>query len=236
MSKVRPPIRIEFHIDRATMRRTVIICGSLVLLAIGGISFAVPVSFTDGNVLTAKQLNDDFTSVENRLAALEAPGGPGARYVVKASIVVPGNSPGHPIIALCNPGDRVLMGSCTGDNAAPLTIWKNEPVIVGTNGWRCGANVMYGIAQSLQALAVCSGTGPDRSLDGGIDVEAGTCPGTAAWRSAQFPPSASCQACAATLCCTELTACLLGGCPIGNGNNSLSNAVATCMSNSCAGC
>src|SRR5881394_1608404 len=62
------PIRIQFRIDRASVRRALVVGGSLVLFAVAGVTFAVPVTFTDGNVLTAQQLNDNFADLEQRIA------------------------------------------------------------------------------------------------------------------------------------------------------------------------
>lgn len=67
----REPIRIEIKIDRATVRRSIVVGGTLVLFAVIGAAVAVPVTFSDGNVLTSAQLNANFSNLEQRMAAAE---------------------------------------------------------------------------------------------------------------------------------------------------------------------
>jgi hypothetical protein len=69
MKALLKPAKIQFHLDRASARRILIVAGSLILLAITGVTLAVPVTFSDGNVLTAKQLNDNFADIDQRLSA-----------------------------------------------------------------------------------------------------------------------------------------------------------------------
>jgi hypothetical protein len=236
----RKPFRIVFRIDRASVRRALILAGALVLFAIAGVSFAVPVSFSDGNVLTAEQLNDDFTNVEQRLSALESKLGTGERYVVTVSQTVA--HAGTPIAALCNPGDRVVNGACYASAwGSSMNIWMNQPIVVGTNGWTCGADAgIY--ANVIHALATCVGNGVDRSTDAGIakPVDAGRCPGSAIWEGAQHQPSGACQMCAAEQCCPALDACLLDpGCPsaidVKGPTNSVFDQLSTCIGSKC-GC
>lgn len=56
-----------------------VVSGSLVLLAVAGASMAVPVTFSDGNVLNAQQLNDNFADLEQKLAALAGSNKSGTR-------------------------------------------------------------------------------------------------------------------------------------------------------------
>ena len=53
----KPPFRIEISIDRASARRALIVGGTLVLLAIGGMAVAGPVTFQQTEQLTAAKLN-----------------------------------------------------------------------------------------------------------------------------------------------------------------------------------
>jgi hypothetical protein len=62
---------IELRVSRVTARRLLVVTGALVVLGAGArLTLAVPVSFTDGNVLTAQQLNDNFADIDQRLTAL----------------------------------------------------------------------------------------------------------------------------------------------------------------------
>lgn len=67
----KEPIKIEIRIDRATVRRSIVVGGTLILFAAIGAAVAVPVTFSDGNVLTASQLNANFGNLEQRMAAAE---------------------------------------------------------------------------------------------------------------------------------------------------------------------
>lgn len=66
----RDGIRIEIHVERRSVRRALVVGGTLILFAAAGVSFAVPVTFSDGDVLTAKQLNDNFEDLERQVAAV----------------------------------------------------------------------------------------------------------------------------------------------------------------------
>jgi hypothetical protein len=68
----REPIRIEIRIERQTVRRVLMLGGFLVGLVGVGVAIALPVTFSDGEVLTAKQLNDSFMQIDSRLTALES--------------------------------------------------------------------------------------------------------------------------------------------------------------------
>jgi hypothetical protein len=220
------------------MRRALVL-GAAAVVVIAGMSLAVPVTFSDGNVLGAKQLNDDFANVEQRLNALEARAGTGARYQVRVSQIVALR--GTPIAALCNAGDRLVGGACSmGKSGSPMNIWRNEPMIGKTQGWACGADAGI-FPNTIIALAICVGTGNDTSTDAGIaePVDAGQCPGSAIWRSIQHTPSPSCEVCAAERCCDALNGCLLGGGCEGLDNTGVSDALAgalrACIGSKC-GC
>jgi microcystin-dependent protein len=67
MNNPNDPIHFHIRIGRRSFKRLALVCGTLVLLAGTGIALAVPVTFTDGSTLTAKQLNDNFASIEARV-------------------------------------------------------------------------------------------------------------------------------------------------------------------------
>ncbi|HVW25506.1 MAG TPA: hypothetical protein VHC69_09055 [Polyangiaceae bacterium] len=220
------------------MRRALVLAAAAIAV-VAGISLAVPVTFSDGNVLGAKQLNDDFASVEQRLSALEARTGTGSRYTVRVSQIVALR--GTLISALCNAGDRVVGGACSASKSGggPMNIWKSEPIIGKTQGWACGADVGM-FSNVVVALAICAGTGNDRSTDAGISepIDAGQCPGSAIWRSVQRTPTPSCEICAAERCCDALNGCLLGGGCAGLDNHGISDSLAgalrACISAKCS--
>jgi len=65
-------MNITIEIKPGTVKRLLAIAGGLALIAgVVTVANAVPVSFSDGNVLTAAQLNANFTDLETRVAALE---------------------------------------------------------------------------------------------------------------------------------------------------------------------
>jgi hypothetical protein len=67
----KEPFRIEIRIDRASLRRALILGGSLILFVGVGTAIAVPVTFSDGNVLTSAQLNSNFGNLEQRMTSVE---------------------------------------------------------------------------------------------------------------------------------------------------------------------
>ncbi|HVU02921.1 MAG TPA: hypothetical protein VHE30_14275 [Polyangiaceae bacterium] len=70
MADKKDAVRVELRIDRASARRALFVGVTLVVVGVGAkIGFAVPVTFSDGNVLTAKQLNDDFSDLDQRITA-----------------------------------------------------------------------------------------------------------------------------------------------------------------------
>jgi hypothetical protein len=155
------PFVIEFRIERRTVRRALLASGALLLFG-AGVCFAVPVTFTNGSVLTAAQLNGNFTNVEQRLSALEATQGGGFEYAVQATGNVAANQPGGPVLALCKPGERVVMGSCWSDRAGgALLIYDEGPIFSGTNGWKCSADDPSPEDGTLHVLAVCTSNAPD---------------------------------------------------------------------------
>jgi hypothetical protein len=165
MDTTDKPIVIEFRIRRRTVRRALVL--SAALLSFGaGVCLGVPITFTNGSVLTANQLNTNFANLEQRLNALEASAGTGREYTVEASSgAIMANRPGGPASALCKPGDHVLMGSCWGDRAGgTLLIYDEQPIFSGTNGWQCSADNPSSFEGTLHVLAVCTGAG---ASDGG---------------------------------------------------------------------
>jgi hypothetical protein len=71
MSDSQKSFRIEIRIDRKSARRALVVGGTLLVLAAVGVATAVPVTFNDGDTLTAATMNQNFTNLEGRVAALE---------------------------------------------------------------------------------------------------------------------------------------------------------------------
>src|SRR5262245_48823810 len=64
---------IKIEVKPGTAKRVLTIAGGLALIAgLVAVANAVPVTFTNGSVLTADQLNSNFGDLEDRVAALEA--------------------------------------------------------------------------------------------------------------------------------------------------------------------
>jgi hypothetical protein len=79
-------MEIKIEITKATTKRLlilgIVLSGALTV----AIVHAVPVSFTDGNVLTAAQLNQNFSNLETRLQAVEATVHPASAFHATLSI------------------------------------------------------------------------------------------------------------------------------------------------------
>ena len=71
MSDSHDAFRLEIRSRSRSTRRALVVGGTLLVMAGAGVAFAVPVSFKDGDTLTAAALNQDFTNLEGRVAALE---------------------------------------------------------------------------------------------------------------------------------------------------------------------
>ena len=74
-------MRVSFHVDfelSPRVKRIIKIATPALVLLVGGVAIAnVPHAFNDGDVLTAQSLNDNFTNLDTRVAALEALSGKG---------------------------------------------------------------------------------------------------------------------------------------------------------------
>ena len=71
MSDPKDTFHFEIHIDRTSMRRGLVVGGTLLLMSGAGVALAVPTTFKDGDTLTAAALNQNFTNLESRVATLE---------------------------------------------------------------------------------------------------------------------------------------------------------------------
>jgi len=66
-------MKITFDVKPGTPKRVLTIAGGLALIVgIVAVASAVPITFSNGSVLTAEQLNMNFSDLEGRVAALEA--------------------------------------------------------------------------------------------------------------------------------------------------------------------
>ncbi len=140
MENQKEPIRIEIRIDRASARRAIVIAGSIVLLATaGGVGFAVPVTFADGNVLTAAQLNNNFSNLEQRLTAVErrlngsGKYSMGATYCGATATSYTGNLGGYVT------GKGLCEATCGGSRSAHMCVTEEVLHSVAT-----GMTVPYG--------------------------------------------------------------------------------------------
>jgi hypothetical protein len=97
----RDQLRVEISISRTTLRRAVMLGGALILFIGIGAALAVPVTFSDGTVLSAAQLNSNFANLEQRMAAAEkrlTDNGKysiGANYCAATATSVTGNIGGY---------------------------------------------------------------------------------------------------------------------------------------------
>jgi hypothetical protein len=66
-------MKISIEVKPGTAKRVLTIAGGLALIiGVVAVARAVPITFNNGEVLTAEQLNMNFTNLESRLAAVEA--------------------------------------------------------------------------------------------------------------------------------------------------------------------
>lgn len=95
-------------------------------------------------ILTPARLSGALlVAIESQLRA--PPSGTAAPYVVTTSQVTPAYTAGTPLDAVCNPGDRMLMGTCfAAQGYGEVVLWKNEPILPQANGWRCAADCYVG--------------------------------------------------------------------------------------------
>jgi formylglycine-generating enzyme required for sulfatase activity len=64
-------MKVTIELAPGTVKRALILGGGLLMMGAAALALAVPVTYSEGSVLTAKSLNDNFANVEQRLAALE---------------------------------------------------------------------------------------------------------------------------------------------------------------------
>jgi hypothetical protein len=65
-------MQVTIDIKPGTIKRMLFAAVTLAALGTAVVAYAVPVTFKDGDVLKAQQLNDNFADLEKRVAAIEA--------------------------------------------------------------------------------------------------------------------------------------------------------------------
>jgi hypothetical protein len=112
----KEPFRIELRIDRASARRALIVGSTLIVLGLASVGLAkVPItgSYQTGQLLTQNALDDNFSQVETRLAALESS---------QSRLVVTSNGRQYSVGAiLCGLGP-VTNGQITGGYVGAKTL------------------------------------------------------------------------------------------------------------------
>jgi microcystin-dependent protein len=74
MTPPKDPIRIEIQLDRASVRRGLVVGAALLTFLGVGVAAAVPVTFESNKPLTAAQLNQNFTALETAINERTPPG------------------------------------------------------------------------------------------------------------------------------------------------------------------